>query len=215
MNTQHFFFSLLISMILLTGCRQHSPEQLPKFKEKFRNQIASFEGQKDKADKRVEEGVETLSGLQQAIANAKDIDKEFNAVYGKWERVNKQVEDLNKEYEKLKTDAENLFGAMEIQTASLNDAGTRQELSKALQTTRKDYEGTLAKTSVAIEKLRSLHADAVDIIKALEVAVALGQISQINDGLKNIESKVDDIMADLNSTIAESKELYEQRIGTF
>lgn len=208
-------FLILLAGISLNACKQRSPEKLPKFKEKFKAQIASFENEKEKADKRVEDGVETLSGLQEALANAKDVDKEFNAVYGKWERVNKQVGDLNKEYEDLKSDAENLFNAMDAQTASLNDEKTKGELQRALKTTRDDYNVTLAKTAKAIEKLRLLHTDAVDIVKALEVAVALGQISQINDGLKTIESKVGDIMTELNATVAESKELYEQRIGNF
>lgn len=206
---------ILLAGMSLSACKQRSPEKLPKFKEKFKAQIASFENEKEKADKRVEDGVETLTGLQEALANAKDVDKEFNAVYGKWERVNKQVEDLNKEYEDLKSDADNLFNAMDAQTASLNDEKTKGELQRALKTTRDDYDVTLAKTAKAIEKLRLLHTDAVDIVKALEVAVALGQISQINDGLKTIESKVGDIMTELNATVAESKELYEQRIGNF
>ncbi|RMG28391.1 MAG: hypothetical protein D6730_05580, partial [Bacteroidetes bacterium] len=69
-------------------------------------------------------------------------------------------------------------------------------------------------TAYAIEQLRSLHEEAVDVIKALEVAIALGQIAEINTGLQNIESKVAQIMEDLNATIAESKDLYEKRIGT-
>lgn len=206
-----FYWSILISCILF-ACKGKSPEELPKFKKKFRAQIASFEAEKKKADDRVEDGVMTLNGLQQALENAKNVDKEFKDVYSKWERVDKQVKDLNKEYEQLKSDADNLFSAMDRQTAGLRDPKTQQELKKALQTTRNDYDKTLSKTAVAIGQLRELHAEAVDVIKALEVAIALGQISQINTGLQSIESKVETIMADLNSTIAESKELYEKRI---
>jgi len=49
----------------------------------------------------------------------------------------------------------------------------------------------------------------------LEVAVAVGEIANINTGLKNIESRVENIMNELNVTIEESKELYETRIGAF
>ena len=70
----------------------------------------------------------------------------------------------------------------------------------------------MANTAKAIDKLRNLHAEAVDIIKALEAAVAIGQISQINNELKNIESRVDDIMKELNTTVQESKNLYNNRI---
>lgn len=203
---------LLISALVFVACSK-SPEDLPKYKKKFRAQIVSFEDQKIKADERVNEGVNMLNGLQGALENAKNVDKEFANVYGKWEKVNKQVEDLNKEYEGLKQDADNLFSAMERQTAGLNDASTRQELEKGIKTTRDDYEKTLANTSVAIGQLRALHTEAVDVVKALEVAIALGQIAEINSGLKSIEEKVAAIMNDLNQTVSESKELYETRIG--
>lgn len=209
-------FSYFLSLMILFGtvaCSKKSPEDLPKFKKKFRAQITSFESQKEKADDQVNQGVEMLNGLQTALEEAKNVDKEFATVYGKWNKVDKQVEDLNKEYEGLKQDADNLFSAMDRQTASLNDAKTRGELQKALQTTRGDYEKTLAKTSAAIEQLRGLHGQAVDVIKALEVAIALGQIAEINSGLQSIENKVASIMQELNSTINESKDLYETRIG--
>ena len=110
-------------------------------------------------------------------------------------------------------DAENLFAAMSRQTESLGDAVTRQELSSAIQTARKDYEKTLSKTSEAIEALRSLHTEAYDAVKSLEVAIALGQISEINAGLTSIEGRVAGIMDDLNTTIVDSKALYETRMG--
>ena len=212
-HTRIFLILVLSAVFALSACRSKSPEDLPKYKKKFRAQIASFESQKEKADERVEDGVDMLNGLQQALENAKNVDQEFARVYGRWENVDKQVDNLNKEYERLKEDAENLFSAMERQTQGLSDDKTRGELTKALQTTRSDYNKTLSKTSVAIEQLRTLHADAVDVIKALEVAIALGQIAEINTGLQNIENKVASIMEELNATVKESKDLYETRIG--
>lgn len=209
-----FSFLLLLVALAFSACLRNSPEDLPKYKQKFRAQISSFEKQKLQADQKVETGVEQLTGLQQALQNARNVDQEFNRVYGQWEQVNKQVEDLNKEYEGLKADAANLFAALERQTASLSDAKTRNELQQAIQAARKDYDKTLAKTSVAIEQLRGLHKEAVEAVKALEVAIALGQIAQINSSLENIESRVQGIMNDLNTTIAESKNLYETRINS-
>lgn len=207
--------SLIVVMaVAFSACTSKSPEDLPKYKKKFRAQITSFEQQKEKADDQVNQGVDMLNGLQSALENAKNVDKEFAEVYGKWNKVDKQVTDLNREYENLKQDADNLFSAMERQTAGLNDAKTRGELNTALKTTRQDYEKTLAKTSVAIVQLRGLHTEAVDVVKALEVAIALGQIAEINSGLQSIENKVASIMEELNATINESKDLYETRIGT-
>ncbi|MDP5170176.1 MAG: DUF2959 family protein [Bacteroidia bacterium] len=203
-------FSLLI--VVFAACSK-SPEDLPKYKRKFQAQIASFETQKEKTNERVADGVETLTGLEQALENAKNVDAEFKRVYGDWEQVNKEVEDLNKQYEGLKMDAENLFSAMERQTNSLGDAKTRTELTNAIKTARGDYEKTLAKTAAAIESLRGLHTEAYDAVKSLEVAIALGQISEINAGLTSIEGRVAGIMADLNTTIADSKALYETRMG--
>ncbi|TAE53504.1 MAG: hypothetical protein EAZ89_07370 [Bacteroidetes bacterium] len=208
--------ALLLAALLLvstSACRKGSPEDIPKYKNKFRAQITSFENQKIQADEKVEDGVNDLEGLQKALQNAKSVDQEFNRVYTKWEQVNKQVEDLNKEYEGLKADAQNLFDAMERQTASLSDAKTRSELQAGIRSTRAEYEKTLVKTSKAIEQLRGVHKEAVEVVKALEVAVALGQISKINQGLVSIESRVQSVMADLNASVAESKQLYENRIG--
>ena len=202
----------LICLFVVSSCSK-SPEDLPRFKRKFQAQIASFEKQKEKTDQRVAEGVSTLTGLEKALEDAKNVDAEFKRVYGDWERVNKEVEDLNKQYEGLKMDAENLFAAMSRQTESLGDAGTRQELGSAIQTARKDYEKTLSKTSEAIEALRALHTEAYDAVKSLEVAIALGQISEIYAGLTSIEGRVAGIMEDLNTTIIDSKALYETRMG--
>jgi len=196
---------LLLLMLISAGCYRHSPEKLPKYKRKFRKQIASFENQKEKTDDKVEDGVVDLTQLQQALENAKNVDKEFNRVYGNWNKVDKEVNQLFKEYEDLKADAENLFSAMEEQTASLGDETK----------TREDYLATLSNTEEAIEQLRQLHQEAVDIVKALEVTVALGQIGEISEGLKNIEDRVAVIMEELNTTVIESKDLYDKRISAF
>src|SRR5690606_9134085 len=121
----------------------------------------------------VNKGLESLSGLKDALKDAKNEDKEFARVYGNWEKVNKRVEDLNKEYEDLKAKAEGLFTAMETQTNSLSDAKSKADLTKAIGSARVKYKGTLANTAKAIGKLGVLHKDAVDVVKALEVAVAL------------------------------------------
>ncbi len=200
--------------VLMIQC-QRSPEKLPKFKKEFKASIAKFEQQKEKTDDKIEEGVVELTGIEKAIADAKNVDKEFNKVYGNWNRVNNNVEALYRDYEKLKNDADNLFGAMTEQTASINDATSRTQLMSAINKIKGDYNINLNRTEKAVSKLRGLHDEALDIIKGLEVAVALGQISEINSGLQGIESKVADIMSDLNQSIAESKSLYDDKIGNF
>ncbi len=199
--------------VIMGACSKKSPEDLPKYKKKFRTQIASFENQKGKANERVEDGVELLNGLQAALENAKDKDAEFAKVYGRWNKVDKQVNNLFKEYEDLKQDAENLFNALDRQTSSLKNESTRGTLQKALTTSRVDYEKTLARTEEAINNLRTLHDEAVDVVSALEVAYGIGQISEINDGLVSIENRVNVIMEELTSSINESKALYETKIG--
>ncbi len=206
-----FILALLISAI---GCKQKSPEELPKYKRKFRTQIASFEKVKAQTDDKVEDGVSLLTGIQEAIGNAKNVDKEFRQVYTKWEMVSKQVDDLEKEYSALKSDAENLFAAMERQTAALRDPKTRNQLEEALRKTRTDYTLTLNKTKSSIEDLRKLYDEAKDVVSALEVAVAMGEFQNINESLASIETRVQDIMNQLTETVDESKALYDQKIGS-
>lgn len=200
--------------LLITSC-QRSPEKLPKYKKAFRAQIEKFEKQKEKTDEKIEEGVVELSGIEKALAEAQNVDKEFNKVYGNWNRVNRNVENLYSDYEKLKSDADNLFSAMTEQTASIRDTKSKGELMSAINKIKADYDVNLKRTEKAVSKLRNLHAEAVDIIKGLEVAVALGQISEINSGLQGIEDKVASIMSDLNTSIAESKAMYDEKIGAF
>lgn len=210
------FFSLssILFIFLVSSCYR-GPEDLPKLKKKFQSQINQFEKQKENTDDKVEVAVEKLTTFQQAIKDAENTDAEFKKVYNQWHRVNKEVDDLNKEYERLKGDADNLFNAMEKQTEGLSDATTRNELNSAIAKTRGSYNNTLSNTEKAVNSLNNLHVEALEIIKALEVAVAVGEITNINDGLKNIESRVDAIMDELNISIAQSKELYEKRIGAF
>lgn len=204
---------LLLSSLLLASCwKDKSPEDLIRLKDKFKSQVATFENKKEAANKNVDKGLESLGALKSALEDAKNEDKEFAKVYGDWERVNKRVENLNKEYKDLKEKAENLFVAMETQTNSLNDQTSKNTLLKAIAKAKTKYNATLANTSQAIEKLQVLHNDAVDVVKALEVAAALNSFDSINSQMKSIESRVAGIMQELNVAVVESKKLYEKKI---
>ncbi|MGF1532386.1 MAG: DUF2959 family protein [Bernardetiaceae bacterium] len=192
---------------------RNSPNDLPKLKKRFQAQITSFEQQKEQANKRVAGGLEELTALQKAIEDARQVDKEFNRVYGKWEQIDKKVQQLYREYEELKQRADDLFAAIEKQIGELKDAQNKNDLREALRRNRNEYNKTLANTAAAIDKLRGLHNEAIDIIKALEAAVAIGQIAEINEGLKSIQDRVGLIMQELNTTIEESKNLYNNRMG--
>ena len=206
--------SLLAFMALffISCWKDKSPEDLIRLKEQFKSQVKSFEKRKENANKNVNKGLETLNALKSALEDTKNEDKEFAKVYGDWERVNKRVENLNKEYEDLKEKAANLFTAMETQTNSLSDETAKKTLSKAINKARTKYNGTLANTSKAIDKLKLLHSDAVEVVKALEVAAALNSFDNINDQMKSIEGRVDGIMKELNVAVVESKKLYEKKI---
>lgn len=206
-------FTLIIVLTLLTSCwKDKSPEDLIRLKEKFKSQVSTFENKKESANKFVNSGLSSLSSLKSALEDTKNEDKEFAKVYGDWEKVNKRVENLNKEYEDLKTKASNLFEAMETQTNSLSDDTSKKTLLNAIHKARTKYNGTLENTSKAIAKLRLLHGDAVEVVKALEVAAALNSFDNINDQMKSIEDRVDGIMQELNVAVVESKKLYEKKI---
>ncbi len=202
----------LVSLLFVSCWKDKSPEDLIRLKEKFKSTVSSFEKKKENANKNVNKGLETLNALQQALEDTKNEDKEFAKVYGDWEKVNKRVETLNKEYEDLKSHASNLFNAMETQTNSLSDESSKKTLNAAIDKARTKYNGTLANTSKAIDKLRLLHGDAVEVVKALEVAAALNSFDNINDQMKSIEARVDGIMQELNVAVVESKKLYEKKI---
>ena len=206
-------FSLALVCLLFMSCwKDKSPEDLIRLKDKFKSTVSSFEKKKETANKNVTKGLETLNALKSALEDTKNEDKEFAKVYGDWEKVDKRVENLNKEYEDLKEKAANLFAALETQTNSLSDEAAKKTLSSAIGKARSKYNGTLANTSKAIDKLRVLHGDAVEVVKALEVAAALNSFDNINDQMKSIEGRVDGIMQELNVAVVESKKLYEKKI---
>ena len=205
--------ALLVLLITVSSCwKNKSPEDLIRLKEKFKSQVSSFEKKKITANKNVTKGLSSLSALKGALEETKNEDKEFAKVYGDWEKVNKRVENLNKEYEDLKTKASNLFTAMETQTNSLSDAQSKKTLLSAISKARTKYNATLTNTSKAIEKLRLLHGDAVEVVKALEVAAALNSFDNINNQMESIEGRVEGIMQELNVAVVESKKLYEKKI---
>ena len=205
-------FTILVSTLVVSCWKNKSPEDLIRLKDKFKSTVSSFEKKKETANKNVNKGLETLNALKEALEDTKNEDKEFARVYGDWEKVDKRVENLNKEYEDLKEKADDLFSAMETQTNSLSDKSAKKTLSKAIGKARTEYNGTLANTAKAIEKLRLLHGDAVEVVKALEVAAALNSFDNINDQMKSIEGRVDGIMQELNVAVTESKKLYEKKI---
>lgn len=206
-------FILITAFLLLSSCwKDKSPEDLIRLKEKFKSQVSTFENKKETANKVVTSGLSSLTSLKAALEDTKNEDKEFAKVYGDWEKVNNRVENLNKEYEDLKTKASNLFEAMETQTNSLSDETSKKTLLKAINNARTKYSGTLENTSKAIDKLRLLHGDAVEVVKALEVAAALNSFDNINDQMKSIEDRVEGIMQELNVAVVESKKLYEKKI---
>ncbi|MFK7832189.1 MAG: hypothetical protein AB8B52_02830 [Winogradskyella sp.] len=204
----------VVSLFLVfSSCwKNKSPEDLIRLKDKFKSQVSTFENKKEGANKKVSQGLESLSALKSALEDAKNEDKEFAKVYGDWEKVDKRVNNLNKEYEDLKTKASNLFTAMETQTNSLSDDKSRNTLLKAITKAKTKYNITLANTSEAIGKLRLLHKDAVEVVKALEVAAALNSFDSINGQMKSIEDRVEGIMQELNIAVVESKKLYEKKI---
>lgn len=203
---------LLLLFVMISCWKDKSPEDLIRLKDKFKSQVSTFESKKEVANKNVTKGLTSLSALKSALEDAKNEDKEFAKVYGDWEKVNKRVNNLNKEYEDLKTKAANLFTAMETQTNSLSDEKSRNTLLKAINKAKTKYNGTLANTSEAIGKLKLLHNDAVEVVKALEVAAALNSFDSINGQMKSIEDRVDGIMQELNVAVVESKKLYEKKI---
>ncbi|SIS41465.1 hypothetical protein SAMN05421766_101704 [Zobellia uliginosa] len=205
--------SLALIALALTSCwKDKSPEDLIRLKDKFKSQVNAFENKKETANKNVNKGLESLNALKSALEDTKNEDKEFAKVYGDWEKVDRRVQNLNKEYEDLKEKASNLFAAMEKQTNSLSDETSKKTLLKAIEKARTKYNGTLANTSKAIDKLKLLHGDAVEVVKALEVAAALNSFDNINNQMKSIEGRVDGIMQELNVAVVESKKLYEKKI---
>ncbi|MGO4918169.1 hypothetical protein [Maribacter spongiicola] len=205
-------FVALIALTLTSCWKDKSPEDLIRLKDKFKSQVNSFENKKETANKNVNKGLESLNALKSALEDTKNEDKEFAKVYGDWEKVDRRVQNLNKEYEDLKEKASNLFTAMETQTNSLSDETSKKTLLGAIEKARTKYNGTLTNTSQAIDKLRLLHGDAVEVVKALEVAAALNSFDNINDQMKSIEGRVDGIMQELNVAVVESKKLYEKKI---
>lgn len=201
-----------VSLLSLSCWKDKSPEDLIRLKDKFKSQVSAFERKKEDAKKNVNKGLESLNALKSALEETKNEDKEFARVYGDWEKVDRRVENLNKEYEELKEKAADLFTAMETQTNSLSDKTAKKTLTNAIEKARTKYNGTLANTSKAIDKLRLLHGDAVEVVKALEVAAALNSFDNINNQMKSIEGRVDGIMEELNLAVAESKKLYEAKI---
>ncbi len=205
-------FISLFSLLFVSCWKDKSPEDLIRLKEKFKSTVSSFEKKKEVANKKVNKGLETLNALKSALEGTKNEDKEFAKVYGDWEKVNKRVENLNKEYLDLKTHASNLFTAMQTQTNSLSDEKSKKTLNIAIEKAQNKYNSTLENTSKAINKLRLLHSDAVEVVKALEVAAALNSFDDINNQMKSIEDRVADIMSELNVAVTESKKLYEKKI---
>ncbi|MEP2237384.1 MAG: hypothetical protein ABJI22_03415 [Maribacter sp.] len=205
-------FVALIALTLTSCWKDKSPEDLIRLKDKFKSQVDDFENKKETANKNVNKGLESLNALKSALEDTKNEDKEFAKVYGDWEKVDRRVNNLNKEYEDLKEKASNLFTAMETQTNSLSDEKSKKTLLGAIEKARTKYNATLTKTSQAIDKLRLLHGDAVEVVKALEVAAALNSFDNINDQMKSIEGRVDGIMQELNVAVVESKKLYEKKI---
>ncbi len=204
---------LICLLIVSTSCwKDLSPEDLIRLKEAFKNQVEKFEKKKNQTNSKVSEGLETLGALKQALEKAKNEDKEFAKVYRDWKRVDRRVKNLSNEFEDLKKTASELFEAMETQSRSLNNVKNKTTLLTAISSARTKYNTRLNKTSKAIGKLKVLHGEAIEIVKALEVAAALNSFDDINAQMKSIESRVDDIMAELNITIAESKNLYEKKI---
>ncbi|SDS97618.1 hypothetical protein SAMN05192545_2483 [Maribacter dokdonensis] len=201
-----------VAISLISCWKDKSPEDLIRLKDKFKSQVNAFENKKETANKNVNKGLQSLNALKSALEDTKNEDKEFAKVYGDWEKVDRRVKNLTKEYEDLKEKASNLFTAMETQTNSLSDETSKKTLLGAIEKARTKYNGTLANTSKAIDKLRLLHGDAVEVVKALEVAAALNSFDNINDQMKSIEGRVDGIMSELNVAVVESKKLYEKKI---
>jgi hypothetical protein len=94
-------FVALIALTLTSCWKDKSPEDLIRLKDKFKSQVNSFESKKETANKNVNKGLKSLNALKSALEDTKNEDKEFAKVYGDWEKVDRRVQNLNKEYEDL------------------------------------------------------------------------------------------------------------------
>ena len=190
--------TLLIALMLPSCWKDYSPENLIRLKDKFKSQVNAFENKEETANKNVNKDLESINALESALEDTKNEDKKFAKVYGDREKVDGWVQNLNKEYDDQKEKASNLFATMEKQTNSLSDEISKKTLLSAIEKVRTKYNGTLANTSKAIDKLKLLHGDAVEVVKALEVAAALNSFDSINDQMKSIEGRLDGIRQELN-----------------
>jgi hypothetical protein len=197
------------------GCsKNQNKNNLPKYVEKFRSQIENFEEEKQEADEKAKEGLTVLTTLEEAVAAKRGISKKLDEAYKAWGKVEGEVKDVNKAFKKMGKRATALLNAAAAKIKSIGNEKIKKQLIAKHKETSASYLAVLDKTEKAIDKMNTLHKEAMDIIKALDAAVTLGVVdNEIKEGMASIRAQIQVVMKDLNTSITESTKLYKQYMG--
>lgn len=163
----------------------------------------------------IQESYRETEKVADKMRNRTATDQDFRSVLSLWGKSESHIRNLEQEFHRLIRQNDNLFLDLDGQIQMTRDPVTKERLEDALDRVFEENEVIFRDTKFAIDNLWELHAEAESSVNAMRVAHTLGELSDLNVGLKNLKRKIEIVMSDLNDAIRTSKTLFENDMIPF
>ena len=180
----------------------------------FQEVLGDFKKGMEAVGEGIKEGKDVLITFKDAIREAKNRDAEFEKVYNKWQRVEKEVSELHSLLEKLVTTAETFFDETTKRANSITDVSLRDGTLATIQERRSSYIVRLKKAKTSIDQLDIVNRTVNDTMTALEIQYSLEVLEEkLTKTFEEIDRMVSAIMKDFEELIEESRKVLEMQTG--
>ena len=197
---------------VLVKVREGTTEVLTA-RERYKEALDKFEVQKEKYSQKLEEGKNSLLTFKGAMETAQDKSTEFAKVYTTWESVESEVAQIQEKFAALVSGADNLYIELEDRAKCITGEHLPDITLAKIAKSRKRYTLKLQECEVGIDKLSAANNLVQNTMIALEISYALEVLeATIDQTLREINTMVDTVMAQLEELTQESRQLLEIRI---
>lgn len=179
---------------------------LSQQREVFAQIIQGFEEESSGLRNVLEEGKESLLSFRENIQQARNQDAEFNAVYTRWEAVEKKTRTLKEEFKKLTDGAADFYATAINHAETIHDKILREDSLQYIGQSRASYLLKLKETQGAIQQVDAMKTAVDDTMKALEIRFAVDTVDQrLTEMFVRIDQMVADVLLALKELEAESQ----------
>lgn len=200
--------AFVFALTLVAGCDPNPNPKgaLAEVKRAFQESVVQLETEQKNVKTEFKEGRTTLLAFQSALKSAMDKDDEFAKVYSRWREIQGRISVLYDKFLGLVDGADRVYTELDNRANRITDSELRGRIKAELQASIERYAARLKISKSGIDRLRAQATKVTDVMSALEVRFTLKVVEdELGSIFKDIDETVDDVMAQLEALIEESR----------